>query len=78
MTAEEIIRLIKELSEPERDKVFLGIMKDFNKEMSRNPGFMHQAAELMHSFMEERQEQGEDVSEFEEITGKHNNKTSST
>ena len=77
MTAKEIITLIRELPEPERNEVFLGIMKDFNEEMSNNPEFMHQAAELMHSFMDERREHGDEVSEFEEIAGKQNNKTSS-
>lgn len=70
MTAEEILRMIRDLPEEEKNKVLMGIMKDFNREMGTNPDFRHHAIDAMHKFMEKRWEGEEDTSEFESIMKK--------
>ena len=67
MTAEEVLRIIRDLPDEERYKVLLGVMKDLNLEMDSNPEFRRHAADAMHRFMEKRRKKGEDVSDFEAI-----------
>lgn len=67
MTAEEILRVIRDLPQEERDKVLLGIMKDFNEEMMQNPAFMQHATAAMHKYMDKMREKGMDTSVFEAI-----------
>ena len=70
MRAEDVLKTIRELPQEERDKVFLGIMKDFNQEMMQNPVFMQHAVDVMHKFMDKRRESGTDTSVFEDIAKK--------
>ncbi len=70
MRAEEILKTIRELSQEERDKVLMGIMKDFQKEMVDNPAFMQHATAVMHKYMEKMRGGGMDVSAFEAIAKK--------
>ena len=70
MKAEEILKTIRELSREERDKVFMGIMKDFHEEMMANPAFLQHATAVMHKYMEKMRSGGMDVSLFEAIAKK--------
>lgn len=70
MTAEEILKIIRDLPVEEREKVFMGIMKDFNHEMMSSPAFMEHATAAMHKHMEKMREGGMDTSMFEAIAKK--------
>lgn len=70
MNAEDILKSIKELSDTEKDKLFLGIMEDFKDEMMRSPAFMQHATTIMHDYMGKMREGGVDVSAFEAIAKK--------
>lgn len=70
MSAEEILKSIKNLSDAEKDKLFLGIMEDFKDEMMRSPAFMQHATTIMHEYMGKMREGGIDVSTFEAIAKK--------
>ncbi len=67
MTAEEVMRIIRDMPEEERSKVLYGLMKDFNHEMMESPEFKHHAIDAMHRFLEKRKKGGEDISEFKDI-----------
>lgn len=70
MNAEDILKSIKELSDTEKDKLFLGIMEDFKDEMMRSPAFMQHATTIMHEYMSKMRQGGIDVSPFEAIAKK--------
>ena len=67
MTAEEVMRIVRDMPEEERKKVFYGLMKDFDKEMMMSQEFKHHAIDAMHRLLEKMKKSGEDVSEFETI-----------
>ncbi|MDT8317821.1 MAG: hypothetical protein RQ824_07510 [bacterium] len=70
MSAEEILKSIRSLSDAEKDKLFLGIMEDFKDEMMKSPAFMQHATSIMHEYMGKMREGGMDVSIFEAIAKK--------
>ena len=70
MTAEDILKSIGELSDAEKDKLFLGIMEDFRDEMMKSPAFMQHATTIMHEYMGKMREGGIDVGVFEAIAKK--------
>ena len=70
MNAEDILKSIRELSDTEKDKLFLGIMAGFKDEMMRSPAFMQHATAIMHDYMTRMREGGIDVSAFEAIAKK--------
>lgn len=67
MTAEEVMRIVRDMPEEERKKVFYGLMKDFDQEMIKNPEFKHHAIDAMHRLFENMKKSGEDVSKFATI-----------
>ena len=70
MTAEEVMRIIRDMSELERNKVFYGLMKDFDKELSDNAEFRRHAIDAMNRLMEKRNERGESISDFKSFSAK--------
>ncbi len=70
MNAEDILKSIGELSDTEKDKLFLGIMEDFRDEMMKSPAFMKHATTIMHEYMGKMREGSIDVSVFEAIAKK--------
>jgi hypothetical protein len=67
MTAEDILKEIGGLGAEEREKVFLGIMAEFNTEMTTNSNFRDKALANMQRFMAEKLAGGQDVSDFKNI-----------
>lgn len=54
----------------EREKVLMGIMKDFHHEMMDSPEFMKHATDVMQKYMDKMRSGGVDVSTFEAIAKK--------
>ena len=70
MTAEEVMKIVRDMPEDERNKVFYGLMKDFDKEMSDNSEFRQHAIDAMNRLMGKRAERGESISEFKSFSAK--------
>lgn len=67
MTAEDILKKISGLEAEEKEKVFLGIMDGFNKEMATNSNFRNKALAAMQGFMAQNMADGQDVNDFKNI-----------